>query len=170
MSTLQIPTLTGSDLMNALEKANETEQTLGVVGQQISNANMTASQSLINQTSGNTGKLSSWSTIGIVLGSIASVFMVAGGLGIAAGIDVPNAIKLGAQTIGGFASFGKGATDIVSAHYQADIDMEKASSEAAGKAGKSASDLTQSSMKQAQQAAKAESSVLRQMTFTKQVV
>ncbi|MCP5492521.1 MAG: hypothetical protein H7A40_05710 [Chlamydiales bacterium] len=169
MST-QIPTLSGIDLMNAIGKAVESEQALGVVGQQITNANLSASQSLINQTSSNTGKFSLWATIGSALGSIAGVFAIAGGIGMAIGSGLPSAAQLGARVVAGFATAGKGVTDGISAHYKADIDMEQVASSAAGKAGKSASDLTQDSMKEAGQAAKAESAVLRQMTYTRQIV
>lgn len=169
MST-QIPTLSGIDLMNAIEKAVETEQTFGVVGQQITNSNLSASQSLINQTSGNTGKLSAWSTLGAVLGSVAGVFTLASGVGYAFSRDLPKTANLVVKSIGGLASVGKGATDVVSAHYEADIKMEQVSSDAAGKAGKSASELTKDSMTDSSQAAKAESAVLRQMTFTRQIV
>lgn len=169
MST-QIPTLSGIDLMNAIEKAVETDQTFGVVGQQVTNANLSASQSLINQTSGNTGKLSAWSTLGAVLGSVAGIFTLAGGVSLAKGFGLDGAYSVAENVAKGSLSVGKGVTDGMSAHYKADIDMETVSSEAAGKAGKSASELTNDSMTDAGQAAKAESAVLRQMTFTRQIV
>ncbi len=164
-----ISMLTASNLMEAIAQAVEAEQALGVCGQKVTQADMDASQSLINQTADNTGKLGTASTTSAVLGSTVGVVLAVSTGCTMAGFDMGSAVSAGLRSSTGALQIGKGVTDGLSAHYKADIDIEKSCSDAAGKAGKSASDLSKSSMQQAANASKAESAVIREMTYTKPV-